>query len=313
MSRQWTLRWWAAAAVASCLMAPHSRCWAQQPDTDDLLDQAQTTDRPIDQQIAPPGQPDPDQPLQDQGQDPQLQDQRYQQDQQRRQLDQQGDRARQADQQRPADPRQQQQPTQDARRPAGLGVAVVQQGDERVHVARVYQESPAELAGIRQGDQIIQIDGQPIHTVDDLLTTVRQSEPGRTVQISINRNGDRQTLEVSLQTRSEALSRQGPQFDRIASAPWSDDLAAHIDILEQEVRRLSEEIADLKAMLIDSPAEQWNREPRQSQRSSAPAYGQTRDGSEQRNPPQAQAPSDRNPSDRANETQLNETQLNETQ
>jgi hypothetical protein len=144
-----------------------------------------------------------------------------------------------------------------------LGVAVVAEpGTAGVRVARIYPDSPAEAAGIREGDRILDIDGQQIRSVDDLLTTIRGSQPGRTVQVAIDRNGVRQTFEAMLETRAEALSRQGgyPGAQFGGAPPWTDDLSAHISMLEEEVQRLSQEIADLKAMLAGAPSAQRHDE-----------------------------------------------------
>jgi hypothetical protein len=257
---------------------------------------AQQQDQLFDPQEA--RQTGPDQPDQDRGVQDQRQDQTLQQDPQRDQLEQQqpqfdqqpGQQRGQFDQQRgefdaprdqtqlPADQqaRQQQQRGQDGGQ-AGLGVAVVPDpGAAGVRVARIYPNSPAEAAGIREGDRILEIDGQAIASVDDLLTSIRQSQPGRTVQVAVDRNGVRQSLEAMLQTRAEALSRSGtfggPQYGSGAT-PWTDDLSAHIDMLEQEIRRLSDEVADLKSMLSGMPMAHRQGDARQSPQQ----YGQPQD------------------------------------
>lgn len=74
----------------------------------------------------------------------------------------------------------------------GLGV------DEGALVQSVSEGSPAARAGLREGDVIVEFDGEPIRTVEDLFAAIRQRDPGQTVELTIVRDGKRQTLEVTL-------------------------------------------------------------------------------------------------------------------
>jgi putative serine protease PepD len=60
---------------------------------------------------------------------------------------------------------------------------------------------PAEKAGIRQGDRILQIGGQPVHNPDDLAATVNDHKPGEKIDVVLERGGQRRTLTVTLGTQ----------------------------------------------------------------------------------------------------------------
>lgn len=74
----------------------------------------------------------------------------------------------------------------------GLGV------EEGALVQSVSEGSPAARARLREGDVIVELDGQPIRTVEDLYAAIREREPGQTVELTIVREGDRRTVEVTL-------------------------------------------------------------------------------------------------------------------
>jgi putative serine protease PepD len=79
-------------------------------------------------------------------------------------------------------------------------------GIEAEHGAFVYDVIPgsgAEAAGIEQGDVIVAVDGDPITVNDDLGAAIAQHQPGDTVEVTIERDGEEQTLEAQ-------IGRQGP-------------------------------------------------------------------------------------------------------
>jgi S1-C subfamily serine protease len=67
-----------------------------------------------------------------------------------------------------------------------------------VQVISVEAKSPAQLAGLREGDVIIAMDGKTIATVDDLHRSLTGTPAGSTVVLTILRDGER--LEVPVIT-----------------------------------------------------------------------------------------------------------------
>ncbi len=61
--------------------------------------------------------------------------------------------------------------------------------------------APAQRAGLRRGDLILSFDGRAITTASDLGQAVLTRKPGDTVKVVVQRNGSRETLEVTLGTR----------------------------------------------------------------------------------------------------------------
>lgn len=73
--------------------------------------------------------------------------------------------------------------------------------DRGVIVAQIMRNSPAAKAGLRPGDVIQRINGQPVNTADEVQQFVEKSSVGGTLQIEVKRNGQ----PVSLAVRPEAF------------------------------------------------------------------------------------------------------------
>jgi serine protease Do len=67
-----------------------------------------------------------------------------------------------------------------------------------VLIAGVENGSPAANAGIRVGDVIVEFNGKPVRTNDELVGTVTRTTPGTTVPVKIVRDRKTQTLNVSV-------------------------------------------------------------------------------------------------------------------
>lgn len=65
-------------------------------------------------------------------------------------------------------------------------------------IARVFEGSPAEQGGIRADDIILEFDGKPVRRYSDLPPLVGQVMPESTVEVVVLRNGERETLDVTI-------------------------------------------------------------------------------------------------------------------
>ena len=92
-------------------------------------------------------------------------------------------------------------------RPADLTPQVSERFDIDVEsgvlVLSITEDSPAGEAGVREGDVVVGIDGDEIRVVEDLLSRLRQNEPGQRVTLEIVRDGDRREIEVTLSDRPD--------------------------------------------------------------------------------------------------------------
>lgn len=107
-------------------------------------------------------------------------------------------------------------PDEAAWRPAAgswLGVAIENLDAERaeelglgevrgVRVSEVTEDSPAAEAGIREGDVILRFDGEEVRSARQLVRLVRETPPGRQVEVRLVRDGDRRTVSVKVAERS---------------------------------------------------------------------------------------------------------------
>lgn len=79
------------------------------------------------------------------------------------------------------------------------------------YVSRVLADGPAEKAGIKEGDVIINVGGTKIATRDDLFAVVRQHQAGDKVKVTVLRGKQRLTVTVTLAARpGEVRAEAGP-------------------------------------------------------------------------------------------------------
>jgi len=94
-----------------------------------------------------------------------------------------------------------------ASRRAWIGINCVED-DGELKVVRVNDDSPADVAGLQKGDQILSIDGVAVRTLDQLWLTLWRNGPAeREVRLEIQRDGDRKTIKVFSVERAKTLKR----------------------------------------------------------------------------------------------------------
>ncbi len=72
-----------------------------------------------------------------------------------------------------------------------------------VLVAKVFEGDPAEKAGIKPGDVVVEINGKTIENPRDLTVTIANLKVKETVKVTVVRDGDRKTFKVKLGKRPE--------------------------------------------------------------------------------------------------------------
>jgi serine protease Do len=87
----------------------------------------------------------------------------------------------------------------------GVSIRDVEQGDVKTEkgavggavIEDVTSGSPAEKAGMRKGDTIVEFDGERVRSVRQLTRLVQETAPGRTVPAILLRDGQRTTVSVT--------------------------------------------------------------------------------------------------------------------
>jgi len=78
----------------------------------------------------------------------------------------------------------------------------VRDSDSGVVVQEVRSESPASRAGLKEGDVVTEFDGERTRSAAQFTRLVRETAPGRTVKMSVLRNGMPTTMDIAPEIRS---------------------------------------------------------------------------------------------------------------
>ena len=69
----------------------------------------------------------------------------------------------------------------------------------------VVPNSPADIAGIKEGDIILEIDGKKVDLEIDFINYIRQKKIGDTIKVKVLSNGIEKTLSIKLAQAPEGL------------------------------------------------------------------------------------------------------------
>jgi serine protease Do len=101
----------------------------------------------------------------------------------------------------------------------GFGLASSTQG---VVIQSVMDNSPAAKAGIHRNDVIVEFDGQPVNDMQKFRLRVADTQSGRSVPVTVLRDGKRMSFNVTLDDRDKMLANNtSDQSGGEAAAPTS--------------------------------------------------------------------------------------------
>jgi S1-C subfamily serine protease len=106
-----------------------------------------------------------------------------------------------------------------------------------VRIEDVDHDSPAERAGLREGDIVVEYDGERVRSARQFTRLVQETPEGRTVAMAIVRGGQRQTVKVTPEGRAA-----GRSFD------------VDGERLQRDIERGMRAMPDLREFRFDGPA-----------------------------------------------------------
>jgi serine protease Do len=83
-----------------------------------------------------------------------------------------------------------------------------------VRIEDVDEESPAAKAGIREGDTVVEFDGERVRSARQFARLVEETVAGRTVKLVVVRDGQQQTLDVTPEDRALGWGFDGDRIGR---------------------------------------------------------------------------------------------------
>lgn len=125
--------------------------------------------------------------------------------------------------------------------------------DGAVRIEGVFDDSPAERAGMREGDLIVGIGDRKVRNMDDLREAMSGRKPGQEVRVWVLRNGKKKSFDIELAPDRAVMSRDGRVIElasptiEVEIEGLLDDLkgsgAVHLD--EEELAELGEHLKEL--------------------------------------------------------------------
>jgi serine protease Do len=129
-----------------------------------------------------------------------------------------------------------------------IGV-MVEDATSGVRVRDVDEDSPAAKAGIRDGDFVVEFDGERVRSARQFSRLVEETAPGRTVKVVIARNGEQQTMDVTPENRALAWGVDGDRIGR-EIARGMREIEPRLRELEPRLRELAPRLREFR---FDAP------------------------------------------------------------
>jgi serine protease Do len=117
-----------------------------------------------------------------------------------------------------------------------------------VRIDDVDQDSPAAKAGLREGDIVIDVDGDRVRSARQFSRLIQETPDGRSVKLGILRGGQRQSIDVTPESRGFAFDFDGDRIGRSVERSLRD-LEPRLREIEPRLRELEPRLRELEPRL----------------------------------------------------------------
>lgn len=124
--------------------------------------------------------------------------------------------------------------------------------DEGAMVTQVAEKSPAEKAGVKENDVIIEYQGKKVRGVESLRKLVRETKPGARVNVTVVREGKRKTIRAEIGKKVPEMKARAHPFEFLPylKEPFrGTQFEFDAEKLRKELKKLKEELKELREEL----------------------------------------------------------------
>lgn len=119
----------------------------------------------------------------------------------------------------------------------GGAVLLPQASSDAYQVGDVYLHCPGAQAGLRPDDVFVSVDGQPVHDISDIGSSL-SDKYGKTVAITVSRDGQLETFHPTLLTRTSGGVKSGLLGVTYGSVPLKTERVGVLKAIPQSFREL---------------------------------------------------------------------------
>jgi S1-C subfamily serine protease len=117
-----------------------------------------------------------------------------------------------------------------------------------VRIERVAPDSAAAKAGLKEGDIVVDVDGERVRSTRQFSRLIQETPEGKSVRLGVVRGGARQSVEVTPEARRFGFNFDGERFGREMERSLRD-LEPRMRELEPRLRELEPRLRELEPRL----------------------------------------------------------------
>jgi serine protease Do len=135
----------------------------------------------------------------------------------------------------------------------GLAESFGLKGNKGALVSDVVPDSPAAASGLREGDVILTINGQPVADANEVKLKVSSLSPGTKINLEVLRDGETQEF-TAVSGKRPGIARSGESMGPVSRRDEGALKGVAVDDIDPQVRRQLEIPAQIKGAMITEVA-----------------------------------------------------------